>query len=69
MAKQPTRILRYEDLKERGIVRNRATLRNWTLNERIGFPKGRWVGPNSKGWVESEVEAWLARRSTDRESA
>jgi predicted DNA-binding transcriptional regulator AlpA len=68
-AKQPTRVLRFSDLVERGIVRNRATLRNWTQNKRIGFPAGRWVGPNSKSWVESEVEAWLEARSTDRESA
>lgn len=69
MAKQPTRILRYEDLKARGIVRNRATLRNWIQDPRVGFPAGRWLSPQAKGWLESEVEAWLQFRSTDRESA
>lgn len=55
--------LRYRDLVERGIVRNRATLGRWIRHQ--GFPAGVLLGPNSRAWPETEVDAWLARRPTD----
>jgi predicted DNA-binding transcriptional regulator AlpA len=60
----PKRFLRYADLEERGLFRNRVTLRNWIT--RYGFPVGRLIGPNTRVWTEAEIEAWLARRPTVR---
>ena len=54
--------LRYRDLKERGVVKNRPTLRNWIRDR--GFPPGQLTGPNSRTWGEAEVEAWLTSRPT-----
>jgi hypothetical protein len=49
--------LRYADLKVRGIVNNRVTLKNWI--EKLGFPPGRMIGPNTRTWTEAEVTDWL----------
>ena len=55
--------LRYFDLKERGIVKNRVTLSNW--QKKHGFPKGQMTGPNTRTWdEETEVNPWLASRPT-----
>ena len=54
--------LRFRDLKELGVVRNRPTLRNWIKDR--GFPPGQLTGPNSRTWGEAEVQAWLDRRPT-----
>jgi predicted DNA-binding transcriptional regulator AlpA len=59
--------LRYRDLVDRGIVRNRVTLKNWIRN--LGFPAGRLIGPNSRAWSESEVEAWLDSRPSTPKAA
>jgi len=56
------RRLRYADLVERGIINNRATLRNWIC--RCGFPAGQRTGPNSRTWGEAEIETWLQGRPT-----
>lgn len=61
------RLLRYDDLVARGIVRNRATLRNW-INQQ-GFPAGQMIGPNTRAYPEDEVEAWLASRPQHRAEA
>ena len=53
-------LIRFADLKERNIVRNRATLHNWVQRE--GFPPGRMIGPNTRAWTEDEVAAWLNSR-------
>jgi predicted DNA-binding transcriptional regulator AlpA len=55
-----TVLLRFSDLKRRGIVRNWPTLKLWI--EREGFPPGIKLGPNSRAWPEDEIQAWLASR-------
>lgn len=55
-----TKLLRFADLKERGVVSNWVTLRRWI--EREGFPPGLLLGPNSRAWNEAEISAWLASR-------
>lgn len=52
--------LRFSDLKQRNIVTNWVTLRNWIDNQ--GFPPGRMAGPNTRIWDEPEVAAWLQSR-------
>lgn len=56
------RLVRFADMKERGIVTNWPTLLRWI--DREGFPSGIKLGPNTRAWTEDEIEAWLeARRS------
>jgi predicted DNA-binding transcriptional regulator AlpA len=57
-----SRQLRFRDLQERGVVANRATLKNWT--DKSEFPVGRLIGPNTRTWTEEEVSAWLESRPT-----
>ena len=57
-------LLRFADLKRRNIVRKDVTLGRWI--EREGFPPGRLLGPNTRVWLVSEVEAWIASRPTER---
>ncbi len=57
-------ILRFKDLKRLGIVTDRMTLRRRILND--GFPEAVELGPNSVGWAEDEVSAWLASRPKRR---
>ena len=51
---------RFRDLKRKNIVRNWTTLYRWIATE--NFPKPVRLGPNSIGFVRSDVEAWLAKR-------
>ena len=53
-------LIRFEDLKARGIVRHWPTLRKWIANE--GFPPGRKLAPNTRAWTAAEVDEWLASR-------
>lgn len=32
------------------------------------FPKPVQLGANSSGWIESEIEAWLAQRVAERDA-
>ncbi|MFK0688170.1 helix-turn-helix transcriptional regulator [Mesorhizobium sp. IMUNJ 23033] len=54
------KILRFADLKTRGIVCNWPQLRR--LVDKNDFPPGRMLGQNSRFWTESEIESWLASR-------
>jgi predicted DNA-binding transcriptional regulator AlpA len=56
------RLLRFRDLKDRGIVNSWPMLRRRI--ERDGFPLGRMLGPNTRAWTETEVEEWLKSRPT-----
>jgi predicted DNA-binding transcriptional regulator AlpA len=55
-----TKLLRYQDLVDRGIVRNRTTLWRW---QKIGFPKGILIGPNSRAFTQESIDRWLAERA------
>ncbi|MBI1189018.1 MAG: AlpA family phage regulatory protein [Alphaproteobacteria bacterium] len=55
-----TRYLRFADLVERRIVKNRATLCRW--QQRHGFPRPVRLGPNTAAFRESDIEAWLRER-------
>ncbi len=61
------RLLRFADLKARGIVNNRVTLSHWIEGQ--GFPPGFLLGPNSRAWTEESVEAWLSGRPVATEAA
>jgi hypothetical protein len=53
-------VLRFADLKRRGIVLNWPTLIRWIQHE--DFPRGFWLAANSRAWFEVDVESWLASR-------
>ncbi len=53
------KILRFKDLKERGIVSNRVTLSRRIKDH--GFPPGFLLGPNSRAWTEDEIEAHVEK--------
>lgn len=53
-------LLRFKDLKARGIVRCWPTLKKWI--EREGFPPGIKLAASTRAWTEDEIEAWLASR-------
>jgi len=57
-------LLRFADLRARGIVKNWPTLQRWIENE--GFPAGRLLGPNTRCWTEVEIAQWIDTRPTDR---
>jgi predicted DNA-binding transcriptional regulator AlpA len=61
-----TTLLRFADLKARGIVRNWPTLKR--LVEVEGFPPGIWLSSNTRAWTEEEIEAWLAARPSARQT-
>jgi predicted DNA-binding transcriptional regulator AlpA len=58
-------LLRFCDLKARKIVTKHVTLKRWI--EKDGFPPGRWLGPNTRVWLKSEVHDWIASRPSIRE--
>jgi len=55
-------IYRFKNLRERGIVDSRPQLKN--LIDNYGFPPGRLLSPQVRGWTEEEVTEWLASRPT-----
>ncbi len=57
------KLLRFYDLTDRGIVRNRVTLGRWIKYR--GFPAGILLGPNTRAWPEDEVDVWLAARAAE----
>jgi predicted DNA-binding transcriptional regulator AlpA len=55
---------RFNDLVAAGIVQNRTTLLRLIDDE--NFPPGVMIGPNTRAWPLSELEAWLASRPSGR---
>jgi predicted DNA-binding transcriptional regulator AlpA len=57
----PDRIVRTDEARARfGGGCSRATWWKWV--QRPGFPRKFRLGPNSVGWSETELEAWLQRQ-------
>ena len=50
------RLLRFPDVRDRTGL-SRSTL--WRLERRGEFPKHRKLSPNTVGWVEEELTAWI----------
>lgn len=53
---------RFRDLKAKGIVTDRATLRRWMKSADDPFPSPIVLSANAVAWVAEEVRAWLKRR-------
>jgi prophage regulatory protein len=62
---KPSRVVRPSEFAERAGV-SRVTLWRWERAGRI--PARRKIGPNTVGWLESELEQWLDSRPTVRDA-
>ncbi len=60
-----TRILRLPDVMQRLRISRSLIYAKIQAGE---FPKPVWLGGNSRGWLESEIEAWLADRVARRDA-
>jgi predicted DNA-binding transcriptional regulator AlpA len=56
-------LLRFADLKTRGIVRSWPQLKN--LQQLHGFPPGKMLSPNVRTWTEEEIDAYYASRPVE----
>ncbi len=56
------RLLRFPDLKARGIINNWPTLRRWI--ERENFPVGFRI-QNTRFWTEQSINDWIASRARE----
>jgi prophage regulatory protein len=57
--KPTTRIIRKAELRRRI---GYSDVHIWRLERAGNFPQRVHIGPNSIGWVEAEVEAWLQQK-------
>ena len=55
-------LLRFSELRVRGIVRNWVTLKRWQEDPNVRFPRGQMTGPRTRTWTEEEINEWLASR-------
>jgi prophage regulatory protein len=58
------KMLRYEDLRARGIPFSATHIHY--LVKRGQFPRPIKLGYSTKRWVESEIDAWIAERAAAR---
>ena len=62
---RPHRILRSRAVCDKAGFRGTSTLYAAMDNE--GFPRPIALGPRSVGWIEEEVDAWIAARIAVRD--
>jgi predicted DNA-binding transcriptional regulator AlpA len=60
MVERTRKLVKFAYLKTLGVVSNRPQLAN-LIRDR-GFPPGRKLGPKSRVWWDTEIEAWLNER-------
>jgi predicted DNA-binding transcriptional regulator AlpA len=53
-------LLRFPDLAQYGIT-NWPTLLRWI--DRLGAPKGFYLGPNTRAWWKEDWDQWLEERA------
>jgi hypothetical protein len=59
--------LSFDDLRRAGIVDSWKTLRDWQRDERVRFPLGRLLAPNTRRWSkQQDIDPWLASRPVER---
>jgi prophage regulatory protein len=61
---QTMKILSYDDLKARGIAYSKVHL--WRLEKARKFPKRVPLSEARHGWLETEIDGWLATRIAAR---
>ncbi|MBR1204470.1 AlpA family phage regulatory protein [Bradyrhizobium sp. AUGA SZCCT0051] len=63
--RKPAKLLRYCELNDtRGITYTRRHL--YTLEAERKFPRRVQLGENRVGWIESEIDDWIAQRAASR---
>jgi predicted DNA-binding transcriptional regulator AlpA len=60
----PTVLLRFPQLKERGICASWPQLIR--LQKLEGFPRGFLISSNTRVWTETSVEDWISSRPVER---
>ena len=60
-----TVLLRFADLKKRGIVNSWPQLKR--LQQEHNFPLGRMLSPNIRAWAESEIDKWFESRPVEND--
>jgi hypothetical protein len=63
------KVLRYCDIRDAGIVRNRTTLSRWMSRPENPFPQPIRLGENSIVWKLRDIEAWLDRQAAGNGTA
>ena len=63
MSNRSTRILRKPEVRERTGLSDPTIFRKESAGE---FPRRVCLGARSVGWLESEIEDWIASRAADR---
>ena len=61
------KLIRYNDLVEKGVVNSRMTLKR--LIDTQDFPPGVLITPNARAWEEAKVDAWIAARPAARKAS
>jgi len=57
------RVLRKRDMRDKlGL----SDVTVWRMERDGNFPKRINIGPNSVGWIESEVDDWIERKAAER---
>lgn len=54
------RIIRLPEVMETVGIKGKATIYRWIKNKE--FPAGLALGGGSRGWRESDIQAWVASR-------
>jgi prophage regulatory protein len=58
------RIIRKKEVMRRVAL---SSMHIWRLEKRGTFPLRVQLGPNSVGWLEAEVDAWIQQRVRERD--
>lgn len=67
MSEKGPRFLRYPDLKaQKGIPFSRQYL--YAMVQQGRFPRPIYLSEMTKGWLEHEVDLWLAARVAERDA-
>ena len=46
-----------------------GSTQSWLLEKQGRFPKPIALGPRSRGWLVSELDAWIEARAAERDAA
>ena len=60
------RVLRFPEVKSRT---GKSGSRIYAEMADGSFPKGILIGPRTRGWLESEINNWIAARVAERDRA
>ena len=63
----PARLLRFAEVKHRIGDLARSTV--WRLEKARKFPARRQISANAVGWLETEINAWIAARQVAGEES